>query len=33
VLEAIDAGEIPVTRHEGYLAILAELEALPEEWE
>lgn len=33
VLEAIEAGEIPATRHESYLAILAELEAQPEEWE
>lgn len=33
VLEAIAEGAIPATRHEGYLAILAELEAMPEEWE
>jgi ribosome biogenesis GTPase len=33
VRTAVDRGEIPATRHEGYLAILAELEELPEEWE
>ncbi len=33
VREAVAAGEIPAARHEGYLAILAELEARPEEWE
>jgi ribosome biogenesis GTPase len=33
VLEAIAAGEIPASRHESYLAILAELEAQPEAWE
>lgn len=33
VLEAVEAGDIPASRHESYLAVLAELEALPEEWE
>jgi ribosome biogenesis GTPase len=33
VLEAIAAGEIPASRHESYLAILAELEAQPEAWD
>jgi hypothetical protein len=33
VLEAIAAGEIPASRHDGYLAILAELEAQPADWE
>ena len=33
VLEAIAADEIPASRHESYLAILAELEAQPEAWE
>jgi ribosome biogenesis GTPase len=33
VLEAIAAVEIPASRHESYLAILAELEAQPEAWE
>lgn len=33
VRDAVAAGSVPATRHEGYLAILAELEAQPEEWE
>jgi ribosome biogenesis GTPase len=33
VLAAIEAGELPGSRHEGYLAILAELEAQPKAWE
>jgi ribosome biogenesis GTPase len=33
VREAIARGDIPASRHESYLAILAELEAQPEEWE
>ena len=30
---AVAAGTIPAARHDSYLAILAELEALPEAWE
>ncbi len=30
---AVEAGAIPAARHDSYLAILAELEALPESWE
>lgn len=33
VREAVARGEVPATRHEGYLAILAELEAQPADWE
>lgn len=33
VLEAVGAGEIPRDRHDSYLAILAELESQPKEWE
>jgi ribosome biogenesis GTPase len=33
VLDAVASGDIPASRHESYLAVLAELEALPEEWE
>lgn len=33
VVAAVAAGDIPATRHEGYIAILAELEALPRDWE
>ena len=33
VRAAVDAGAIPASRHASYLALLAELEALPEEWE
>lgn len=33
VRAAVDAGAIPATRHESYLAILAELEARPADWE
>lgn len=33
VREAVAAGEIPASRHESYLAILAELGARPEDWE
>lgn len=33
ILAAVEAGEIPATRHESYLAVLAELEGLPREWE
>lgn len=33
VREAVAAGVIPAARHASYLAILAELEALPAEWE
>ena len=33
VLAAVAAGEMPADRHESYLTLLAELEALPEEWE
>ena len=33
VLEAVAAGAIPASRHESYLAILAELEARPADWE
>lgn len=30
---AVDAGDIPATRHESYLALLGELERLPQDWE
>lgn len=33
VVAAVAAGDIPATRHESYIAILAELEALPRDWE
>ena len=33
VLEEVGAGEIPRDRHDSYLAILAELESQPKEWE
>lgn len=33
VLEEVGTGEIPRDRHESYLAILAELESQPKEWE
>jgi ribosome biogenesis GTPase len=33
VLDAVAAGEVSASRHAGYLAILAELEGLPESWE
>jgi ribosome biogenesis GTPase len=33
VREGVAEGRIPSSRHDGYLAILEELEALPEEWE
>ena len=33
VLQAVADGGMPGTRHDGYLAILAELEGLPEAWE
>ena len=33
VLEEIEAGIIPRDRHESYLAIMAELESLPKDWE
>ncbi len=33
VIAAVTAGVIPATRHENYLAILAELEAMPADWE
>lgn len=33
VLAAVEAGEVPADRHASYLALLAELEALPAEWE
>ncbi len=33
VLAAVEAGEMLADRHASYLALLAELEALPEDWE
>ncbi|MGH7582573.1 MAG: ribosome small subunit-dependent GTPase A [Gemmatimonadales bacterium] len=33
VRAAVDAGEVPRTRYDSYLALYAELEALPEEWQ
>jgi ribosome biogenesis GTPase len=33
VLEEVEAGTIPRDRHDSYLAIMAELESLPKEWE
>jgi ribosome biogenesis GTPase len=33
IRQAVEAGTIPAERHASYLAILAELEALPESWE
>lgn len=33
VVAAVETGEIPASRHDSYLAILAELESLPKDWE